>query len=269
VLGLFCEDEEEELDRRVRAACAAENIELENVDDFIALSRDGDNNVLCTFDHDLIVPTRLYQQLETTVALMRPRLLILDVLSDIFAGDMMSPTHVRQFIRTALGGLSKRHDCGVLLVAHPSQTGMTTGEGSGFSTAWNNAVRSRLYRRYPKTDDVEEKIKRRVLEVKKSNYASAGVAMPLAWQPGELGHTGVFVPDDDPIDESSQFKPNKQPKTNTRLAIAANDYFRIHAGNGSVVAFATLFDALQKIGAIEQGDQGKAPQAVAAHAQGA
>lgn len=240
VLGIFCEDEEDELHRRVRAACAAEQIELDSLDAFTALSRDGFENMLCTFERDLIGFTAFYRSLEATVAAMRPRLLILDTLADFFAGDYLNTGHARQFVKTGLGGLCVRYGCAVLLIAHPSKSSMDSGDGGGFSTAWNNAVRSRLYLRRPSGDDQD----RRVLEVKKSNYAASGVSIPLLWQ------HGAFVPDPEPAEEGVA---KRAPKVDTGLAIAVREYFGAHAPGGLVVKFQTLFAALQTSGAIPTG----------------
>jgi hypothetical protein len=243
VLGIFCEDEAEELHRRVIAACAAEALDLADVTRFVAMCRDGEDNVLCTFENERMVPTPFYRQLDATVARFRPRLLILDTLLDVFAGDLLNPVHARQFVRQALGGLCARHGCAVLLIAHPSMSGMSSGDGSGFSTAWHNAVRSRLYLRRPKTADPDAAQDRRVLEVRKSNYGPSGVAVPLVWL------AGAFIPDPDPIEEGTA----KAPRVDTGLAIAARDYFLTTAAGGTVVSFGAAFDALKTAGALPDG----------------
>jgi hypothetical protein len=175
----------------------------------------------------------------------RPRLLILDTLADFFAGDYLNTAHVRQFIKTGLGGLCVRHGCAVLLVAHPSAAGRSSGEGDGFSTAWSNSVRSRLYLRRPRSDDPEEVKDRRILEVRKSNYAATGVSLPVIW------HQGAFVPDSEPVSEGAASK--RAPKVDTRLAVAAFEYFQNKAPDGSVVAFSALFEALQVSGVLPKG----------------
>jgi RecA-family ATPase len=246
VLGLFCEDETDELERKVRAACDAERIELEQVEQFVAISREGMDNLLCWFEHDQIALTPFYHQVEATVAAFRPRLLILDTLADFFGGDYLSTPHVRQFIKTALGGLCVRHGCAILLVAHPSASGMNSGDGGGFSTAWNNSVRSRLYLRRPKSKDVDAAQDRRILEVRKANYGPSGVSVPLIWR------AGAFVPDSDPIEEALVAK--RVPKVDTRLAMAALTYMRTSAANGAVLAFSTLHAALQAAGNLPQGE---------------
>jgi RecA-family ATPase len=65
----------------------------------------------------------------------------------MFGGDECVRTQVRQFINL-LKGLARKHNCAILLLAHPSLTGMNTGTGLSGSTDWNNGVRSRLYHRW-------------------------------------------------------------------------------------------------------------------------
>jgi RecA-family ATPase len=78
-------------------------------------------------------------------------------------------------------------DGAVLLNAHPSQAGLNSGSGTAGSTAWNNAVRSRLYLQRLEGEDAEPDA--RVLETKKSNYGRIGGTIALRWS------RGVFVPD--------------------------------------------------------------------------
>jgi RecA-family ATPase len=57
VLGIFCEDEEAELDRKTHNIARTEGIDLALLDSAYLLSRDGEDNVLCSFNHDQIVLT--------------------------------------------------------------------------------------------------------------------------------------------------------------------------------------------------------------------
>jgi len=157
----------------------------------------------------------------------------------------MSTPQVRQFLKVALGRLCVRHGCAVLLLAHPSAAGMNSGDGSGFSTAWNNSVRSRLYLRRPKTEDLEAAKDRRVLEVRKANYAPDGTTIPLIWQ------NGCFVPDREPIEEAP--KGVRTAKSNTRLATAVLSQFLAQAPAGEVLSFHALFEPLQGAGLIAAG----------------
>ena len=72
VFGLFCEDEQTELDRKTRTICTADGTDLGLLDSAYLLSRDGKDNILCAFDHDQIVLTDFYWQLDATFAALRP-----------------------------------------------------------------------------------------------------------------------------------------------------------------------------------------------------
>ncbi len=189
VFGIFCEDEQPELERKTRAIAHAEGIDLGMLDGAYLLSRDGKDNILCTFDRDQIMLTEFYWQVDATFASLQPRLGIFDTAADLFAGDFMSTPHVRQFIKVALGGLCQRHGSAILLLAHPSASAMVSGDGGGFSTAWNNSVRSRLYLRRPKSDDTEAVADRRVLEVRKANYGPSGSTVPLLYSQGRFDYS--------------------------------------------------------------------------------
>jgi hypothetical protein len=249
VLGIFCEDEEDELNRRLRAACEAERLTLEDADRLVAISRDGYDNVLATFDHDHIRMTGFHAQVEATIREMRPTLVIIDTLADTFAGDLLNTTHARQFIKVALGGLCVRYGCAILLLAHPSKAGLASGEGDGFSGAWSNSVRSRLYVSRPKAPDAPDGepstdvLDRLVFEVKKANYSKGDVRLPLRYE------SGAFVLDADPIVGS--IGPSAARTKTARVAMGALDVIR--AKNPAVVPFKELFESLQAAGHLPTG----------------
>ena len=62
----------------------------------------------------------------------------------MFAGDENSRPQAQEFIGL-LKRLARKQNCALLLLAHPSLSGMATGTGMSGSTAWSNSVRSRLY----------------------------------------------------------------------------------------------------------------------------
>jgi hypothetical protein len=238
VVGIFCEDEQDEIERRIRLIAQREGVDLELLDNLHPLSRDGEDTVLAAFNHDLIQLTDAYWHLDATIKFYRPRLTILDAAADLFAGDFMSTPHVRQFIKIACGGLCKRWDTAVLLLAHPSASGMASGDGGGFSTAWNNSVRSRLYLRRPKSDDAEAVADRRVLEIKKSNYGPSGSTIPLLYSEGR------FILDPEPLEEQSPGARRAPPRGDTRHSLAVMTYLRKVASDGSIVSFGAIYHAL-------------------------
>ena len=119
---------------------------------------------------------------------IKPRLVVLDTLADVFAGNENIRPEARQFIGL-LRGLALNCDLAVVLIAHPSLTGMATGTETSGSTAWSNSVRSRLYLEGVKDaggSELDGNL--RTLTVKKSNYGPPGRQLDLRWD------FGRFVP---------------------------------------------------------------------------
>jgi len=125
------------------------------------------------------------------------QLVVIDTAADVFAGNENIRPQVRQFI--ALGTrLARAIDGAVLLLAHPSQTGKTSGTGDGGSTAWSNSVRSRLYLKRPDAaggNQPDADI--RVLSRLKANYAQAGAEITLRYSRGAFAREGTAEPDGD------------------------------------------------------------------------
>ena len=119
---------------------------------------------------------------------IEPRIVVLDTLADLFPGNENDRAQARQFIGL-LRGLAIRFDCAMLLLAHPSLTGINSGTGTSGSTAWNNSVRSRLYLERIVSDGYEPNPDARVLTTKKSNYARIGGEIRMTWT------AGVFIAD--------------------------------------------------------------------------
>jgi RecA-family ATPase len=121
------------------------------------------------------------------------QLLVIDTAADAFGGDENRRGEVRAFLRACLGALARELDATVLLCAHPSRSGLASGEGDGGNTAWSNSVRSRLYLARAGGDDERERDDNAcTLTRKKSNYAGRGDEIKLTWR------NGVFVPEGAP-----------------------------------------------------------------------
>src|ERR1700745_3169167 len=116
----------------------------------------------------------MYVALDVYMGDFKPGLVILDVLADLFAGEERSRPQTRQFANL-LHRLTKRHACAVLLLSHPSLTGLNSGSGMSGSTDWNNAFRSRCYFHAPKTEQgIEINKNLRIFEGKKNNRGELG-----------------------------------------------------------------------------------------------
>lgn len=133
--------------------------------------------------------TRLFTELELHIGRTRPELVVLDTLANLFGGDENNRSQAMQFINR-LNGLAITYETAIVLLSHPSLSGMTSGSGTSGSTAWNNGVRSRLYLERVKDGSGHETDPDvRVLKTMKSNYGPTGGEIKLRWR------NGVFVPD--------------------------------------------------------------------------
>ena len=193
-LGVFCEDDLDELHRRHIDIKADLGHTIGNpLDQTWIWPRVGADNLLVTFDREnrpLMSP--FFAQIMRHVMERRIELLILDTVADLFGGNEIIRAQVNYFIKSVAGTFiaqakKEGFTLSVLLLSHPSQTGRNTGTGESGSTAWNNAVRARLYLTKP-DDGLPEQ---RIITRKKSNYSSSGddVKIDLIWQDGVLKPT--------------------------------------------------------------------------------
>lgn len=185
VTFVSAEDDLDELHRRLVLIARGLTVSLEDLANLHLIPLAGRDAVLGAPDgKGIIAPTVVWRGLVATVERVRPHLVILDTLADIFAGNENARAEARQFVGL-LRGLAIDHRLAVVLIGHPSLAGMATGSGTSGSTAWNNSVRSRLYLETTRDEDgCEIDADMRVLRVMKANYAAAGVEWPLRWRDG-------------------------------------------------------------------------------------
>ena len=189
-MGIYCEEDKDELHRRFERIAAHYGAGLGDLPDIHVKSLVGEDAVLAVPERSGIIrPTDVFFRLLADAKVIRPAFLILDNAADIYAGSEIDRVQVCQFV-----GLLRRlameieANTSIILTSHPSVTGLNSGSGFSGSTAWHASVRSRLYLRRPKAEgDQAGDSDERVLEVKKSNYGPAGEAISLRWQ------DGVFV----------------------------------------------------------------------------
>ena len=191
-LCVLCEDEPDEIHRRLAAILSHYQADFGDLENLAILSRVGLDNSLMTWSSawEPGEVTAFYLRILNLATDGGYQLIILDSLHDFFTGNENSRPHARQFIQ-ALHTIATEADGAVIVSAHPSLSGRNSGTGEAGSTAWNNAVRSRIYMTRPDTSEGElEDIDARVLTTKKSNYGPVGGSIPLRWK------DGVFVRDD-------------------------------------------------------------------------
>ena len=185
VLYLGAEDDKDEIDRRIAATTEEMGLAWGEFCDLHYLSLAGEDALLGTFDKakNEVRPTALFERLLDRVHNLDAVACAIDTSADVFGGEENMRMQVRQFVGL-LRGMALKENASVILLAHPSLTGLASGSGTSGSTAWNNSVRARLYF---EADDKDKNA--RVLKFMKSNYGPKGEPMRLMYR------NGLFVPE--------------------------------------------------------------------------
>jgi RecA-family ATPase len=271
-LGVFCEDDEDELHRRHNAIKADLGHAVGNpFTDTWVWPRVGHDNLLVTFDKEgkpQISP--FFAQIMRHVMEKKIGLLVLDTIADLFGGNEIIRAQVNYFIKAVCGSLIKQaKDAGfvltIVLLSHPSQAGRNSGSGESGSTAWNNAVRARLYLTRPE-DGLPEQ---RVLTRKKSNYSASGddVKLDLIWTDGvlkaaanaKISSVAIASVENQIIqmverawDESRPYKAKKGPRY---LDAAMVDFFGSRVEKGVIITALNSLKSQEKIVVDRVGDR--------------
>jgi RecA-family ATPase len=111
-------------------------------------------------------------------------LIILDGAADLFAGNENDRGHVKRFVNL-LTSLARDQGAAVLLLSHPSRSGLATGSLDSGSTGWHNSVRSR-WTLAPEPSEGGAPNKGLILTRAKSNYAPGDPKIRLQWARGIL-----------------------------------------------------------------------------------
>jgi RecA-family ATPase len=177
-VALFCEDNVDEIRRRAINIAGALNVARDDprlgAAQFIC--RVGESNMLMYStwrgDHHAGYRlTGLYRELRAFARRHQARLVLIDSLHDVFIGNENFRPEARSFVQV-LANIAHATNGAVVVLAHPSMHGLDNGSGSSGSTAWNNAVRSRLYLTVPEGAGRNSEI--RQLTTVKSNYGRTG-----------------------------------------------------------------------------------------------
>jgi RecA-family ATPase len=185
-LGVYCEDSQDELHRRQADINLSYGREYDALTDVNWMPRLGEDNLLMTFGRNGVGELTPFHRNLTEAALdLSAKLVIVDTAADVFGGNENDRGQVRQFVSRALGSIAIAINGAVLLCAHPSRTGLSSGEGDGGSTGWSNSLRSRLFLRAPDALDGEAPDPNaRILQRRKANYAARQDELRLRWNEG-------------------------------------------------------------------------------------
>lgn len=192
VIYLGAEDEQDEIQNRLDAI-AAHYDEPVSVSELIgnglyASSYAGEDMTLARFGrkNGTIQPTPLYYGLLEQSCDIRPTIVALDTLSDVFGGDENNRVQVSAFVGL-LRNLAMTANCAVIVTQHPSQAGTRSGDGTSGSTAWHGKVRGRMYMRAATKEEGDPDM--RVLEFVKNQYGALAPKVMLRFK------NGIFVPE--------------------------------------------------------------------------
>jgi len=179
-VALFCEDDADEVHRRLVDVSAAADVEIATLGGFSFCCPPAVDVSLFS-EHDAIAAQRWRSLLERLMRMQpRPVVIVIDAAADVFDANESDRAKVRRFLRM-LRGLALELDAAVVLISHPSRAGLAARDLLSGSTAWGNSVRSRLTFDAPKRalPDLRE------LQRVKGNYAARGEgSIMLRWDAG-------------------------------------------------------------------------------------
>lgn len=185
---LGAEDDQDEMHSRIAAILDAAEMDFYDLGGLYFRSLlELNSSLLVEQKKDKIEPTELLTKIKRELETQRPRLLVLDTLANLFGGNEIDRAQVTSF-GTMLKRLAMDYDCAIVMLAHPSKSGMESRRGDSGSTAWNNVARSRLYLEFPTGDDADPM--ERILSLKKNNYGPLGQKYNLLMTDGVLNLQG-------------------------------------------------------------------------------
>jgi len=150
----------------------------------------GHDAVLATANRaGRIEPTTLYKQLLEAAADIRPKMIGLASSANLYAGSEIDRAQVQQFI-SLLTRMAIAANGSVVLISHPSLTGIKDDTGLSGNTQWHNAVRARFYMKSVKAETGEQPdTDLREIVFKKNQYGPIAETIVLRYR------DGLFLPE--------------------------------------------------------------------------
>jgi AAA domain len=179
------EEDEPEMRRRLDRVARKRGLEADKIENLHFYFADPEKSLLgISTPAGTIVQTPLFASLAASVKQVRPALIVVDSVAATFGGNYVDRVQVRMFVslfRQIAREAPSDAPCSVLLLDHPSLSGMTNGSGRGGSMDWRNATRAFMYLRPTDNDDGS---KGRELEVMKINSGPTGEIQKLRFEDG-------------------------------------------------------------------------------------
>ena len=150
----------------------------------------GEDAVLATPSRSgKMEPTPRYGQLLQAAGDIKPNMIGIASSANVFAGSENDRTQTQQFVGL-LNHVAMIANGSVVLVSHPSLTGINTDSGLSGTTQWHNAVRARFYLKGVKAEPGEQPDDDlRELVFKKNQYGRKSNSIILRYR------NGLFLPE--------------------------------------------------------------------------
>ena len=135
-----------------------------------------------------IEPTVLFKRLLQAAGDLNPKMIGIASSANVYAGSEIDRSQVQQFL-SLMTKLAIAANGAVVLVTHPSLTGINSDTGLSGSTAWHNSVRARCYMRSVAPEEGQQPdTDLREISFKKNNYGPVSASIVLRYQ------NGLFLP---------------------------------------------------------------------------
>jgi RecA-family ATPase len=153
------------------------------------MSFGGQDAVLATATRSgKIEPTPLYNKLLEAAGDIKPKMIGIASSANVYAGSEIDRSQVQQF-GGLLTRLAIRAGGSVVLISHPSLTGINTDTGLSGTTQWHNAVRARFFIKGVKVQEGEQPDNDlRELVFKKNQHGALSESIQLRYR------DGMFLP---------------------------------------------------------------------------
>lgn len=188
VLFFSAEEDEPEIRRRIERICRGRGVDPHIANRLHLHFPDLEQSLMATAGKASLTFTDLFLAFVATVEQLKPALVVIDAVAAVFGGDHRDRAQVRAFM-SSFRKLAMRTGAAIVLLDHPSVSGMSEGSGRAGSVDWNNTVRSRLYMSSKREDQDE-----RELEVMKANRGPRGEKISLRWVDGAFVIQGAATP---------------------------------------------------------------------------
>jgi len=182
-----CEDDQGELHRRLDAICGAENWGIGDLSGLELFDRVG-------LDSAIMYRGKGFGEVEESpwwigfsnwVVENQPGLIVLDSLYDFYGNFSQLDMGTARMFMGRLRELAKDSGCAIMVLWHPSKSGLESGDGTSGNVAFRNASRSMLYLEKDRDGGLDAPL---TLKGKKSNYGPAAEEVLVRWE------NGRFVP---------------------------------------------------------------------------